>query len=179
MRAIAHIPAAEVASQPLAVITLTKDQRHRRRIRLTTDNGLEFLLDLPRAVQLAHGDGLQLEDGQIILVAAEPEPLMAVRARDAHHLLVLAWHLGNRHLEAQIEDDRILVRRDHVIEDMLKGLGAQTELVIEPFTPQGGAYGDAHASHHHHHDHDHEHGDDGHHHHGHHHHHHHGGEGVA
>ncbi len=157
MRAIAHIPAAEVVSQPLAVITLTKDQRHRRRISLTTDNGLEFLLDLPRAVQLAHGDGLQLEDGQIILVAAEPEPLMAVRARDAHHLLVLAWHVGNRHLEAQIEDDRILVRRDHVIEDMLKGLGAHTELVIEPFTPQGGAYGDAHSSHHHDHDHNHDH----------------------
>jgi urease accessory protein len=173
MRAIAHIPAAEVVSQPLAVITLTKDQRHRRRISLMTDNGLEFLLDLPRAVQLAHGDGLQLEDGQVILVAAEPEPLMAVRARDAHHLLVLAWHLGNRHLEAQIEGDRILVRRDHVIEDMLKGLGARTELVIEPFTPQGGAYGDAHAAHHHHHDDSH-----GHHHHDHHHHGHGGGDAA-
>ena len=161
MRAIAHIPAAEVSSQPLAVITLTKDQRHRRRISLTADNGLQFLLDLPRAVQLGHGDGLQLENGQIIVVAAEPEPLMAVRARDPHHLLLLAWHLGNRHLEAQIEPGRILVRRDHVIEHMLQHLGAETELVSEPFSPEGGAYGDVHASHHHHH----EHGEHGHHHH--------------
>jgi urease accessory protein len=124
---------------------------------------LAFLLDLPRAVQLAHGDGLQLEDGQIILVEAEAEPLAAVRARDLHHLLVLAWHLGNRHLEAQIEPDRILVRRDHVIEEMLKGLGAQVELVVEPFSPQGGAYGDVHSNHHHHGDHHHDHGHEHHH----------------
>lgn len=163
IRATAHVPAARFTGPVAGRITLNKDQRHRRRIALTTDEGLAFLLDLPKAVQLAHGDGLQLEDGQIILVEAEAEPLMAVRARDLHHLLVLAWHLGNRHLEAQIEPDRILVRRDHVIEEMLKGLGAEVELVVEPFSPQGGAYGDAHSNHHHHGDHHHDHGHEHHH----------------
>lgn len=172
IRATAHVPAARLTGPVAGTITLNKDQRHRRRIALTTDEGMAFLLDLPRAMQLAHGDGLMLEDGRIIRVAAEPEPLMAVRARDPHHMLVLAWHLGNRHLEAQIDKDRILIRRDHVIEQMLHGLGAETELVVEPFAPEGGAYGDAHANHHHH-DHAHHHGHDHHHDHGHHHHHHH------
>ena len=159
IRATTHIPAAAVTGPVADTITLNKDQRHRRRIALATDAGLSFLLDLPKAVQLAHGDGLRLEDGRIIKVAAEPEPLMAVRAKDPHHLLLLAWHLGNRHLEAQIDRDRILVRRDHVIEHMLQHLGAETELVIEPFNPEGGAYGDPHASHHHHHEHGHHHHD--------------------
>ena len=163
LRATSRIPAHHLHLVPAGTITLTKDQRHRRRIALTSDEGLEFLLDLPKAIQLDHGDGLELEDGRIIKVAAEPEPLLAVRARDPHHLLVLAWHLGNRHLEAQIEPDRVLVRRDHVIEDMLKGLGAVTELVVEPFSPQGGAYGDAHSNHHHHGDHHHDHGHEHHH----------------
>ncbi len=150
IRATAHVPAARLSGPVAGIITLNKDQRHRRRIALTTDEGMAFLLDLPKATQLAHGDGLLLEDGRIVRVAAEPEPLMSVRARDTHHMLVLAWHLGNRHLEAQIGKDRILIRRDHVIKQMLHGLGAETELVVEPFAPEGGAYGDTHASHHHH-----------------------------
>ena len=152
LRATSRIPAHHLDVEASGTITLSKDQRHRRRIALTSD------------------DGLALEDGRIIKVAAEPEELLAVRARDPHHMLVLAWHLGNRHLEAQIDPDRILVRRDHVIEDMLKGLGADTEQVVEPFSPQGGAYGDAHSNHHHHdhghsHDHDHHNDHDHHHHH--------------
>lgn len=154
LRAIKCLAAGSWHADPQGVITLNKDQRHRRRISLTSDAGLEFLLDLPAATQLGHGDGLQLEDGRVIQVAAEPEELMEVRGHNTHHLLMLAWHLGNRHLEAQIEENRILVRRDHVIEDMLAGLGATTAKVVETFSPQGGAY-DAQASgshdHHHHH----------------------------
>jgi urease accessory protein len=164
LRASQYIPVADMNEPADGFITLTKDQRHRRRICLTSDEGVSFLLDLPQAVQLAHGDGLKLDDGRIFQVASEPEELMAVRARDMHHMLVLAWHLGNRHLEAQIEAGRILVRRDHVIEDMLKLLGAAVEMVVEPFSPEGGAYGGAHQAHHHHHGHNH---DDDHHHHGH------------
>jgi urease accessory protein len=164
LRASQYIPVADMNEPADGFITLTKDQRHRRRISLTSDEGVSFLLDLPQAVQLAHGDGLKLDDGRIFRVASEPEELMAVRARDMHHMLVLAWHLGNRHLEAQIEAGRILVRRDHVIEDMLKLLGADVEMVVEPFSPEGGAYGGAHQAHHHHHGHNH---DDHHHHHGH------------
>lgn len=126
--------------------------------------GIAFLLDLPEARLLRHGDGLVLDDGRIIEVIAAPEALLEVRGRDTEHLVQLAWQLGNRHLPAQVFADRILIRRDHVIADMLKGLGAEVAEIEAPFDPEGGAYG-GHGSHNHgHHEHDHGH------HHGHHHH---------
>ncbi|MXN65801.1 urease accessory protein UreE [Stappia sp. GBMRC 2046] len=139
-------------------ITLDEHARFRRRIAMTSDNGIEFLLDLPEATLLRHGDGLKLDDGRIIEVRAVPEPLLEVRGSSPLHLLQLAWHLGNRHLEAQIEENRILIRRDHVIADMLEKLGATTAEVVEPFDPEGGAYAGGHGhghSHHHGHGHDH------------------------
>lgn len=136
-------------------ITLDETARHRRRMVMTSDNDIEFLLDLPEARLLRHGDGLVLDDGRVIEVKAEPEALYEVRATDARHLLALAWQIGNRHLAAQIEADRILIRRDHVIRDMLEGLGASVSEIAAPFDPEGGAYGGAHAGHHHN---DHEHG---------------------
>ena len=144
------------------IITLDETARFRRRIVMTSDHGIEFLLDLPEATLLRHGAGLQLDDGRVIEVRAVPEPLLEVRASSPLHLLRLAWHLGNRHLEAQIEESRILIRRDHVIADMLEKLGATTREVVEPFNPEGGAYagghGDDHSHHHGHvHGHDHDH----------------------
>lgn len=133
---------------PADTITLDETARHRRRIKMTSDQSVEFLLDLPEARLMRHGDGLVLDDGRVIEVRAEPEPLMEVRGRDPRHLVTLAWQIGNRHLAAQIEPDRILIRRDHVIADMLAGLGASVADVEEPFDPEGGAYGDAHHSHH-------------------------------
>ena len=140
-------------TDPADTITLDETARHRRRVKMVSDKGTAFLLDLPEARLMRHGDGLVLDDGRIIEVRAEPEPLMEVRGRDPRHLVTLAWQIGNRHLAAQIEPDRILIRRDHVIADMLAGLGASVADVEEPFDPEGGAYGDAHNSHHHHHDH--------------------------
>ncbi len=111
---------------------------------LTGEAGLNFLLDLPRAVQLRHGDGLKLSDGRIVEVAAAPEKLLEVRAQSPAHLLKLAWHLGNRHLAAQVEESRILIRYDHVIAHMLEHLGATVTVVTAPSDPEAGAYGDAH-----------------------------------
>jgi len=143
-------------SQQLAdTITLDETARHRRRVKLVSDGGIKFLLDLPQARLLRHGEGLVLEDGRVIEVRAEPEKLMEVRGRDGRHLLALAWQIGNRHLAAQIEQDRILIRHDHVIRDMLIGLGATVSDIEAPFDPEGGAYGDTHQDHHHaHHHHD-------------------------
>lgn len=125
-----------------AVVTLAHHDRHRRRIRLTADDGTAFLLDLAEATVLRHGDGLQLENNAgYIEVQAAPEPLVEVRAPSAELLARLAWHLGNRHLPAEIHADRILIRDDHVIVDMLKGLGAAVATVNAPFDPEGGAYG--------------------------------------
>ncbi|MEP3436640.1 MAG: urease accessory protein UreE [Hoeflea sp.] len=154
---------------PTATITLDETARHRRRMRMVSDrleNGstIAFLLDLPAARLLRHGDGLVLDDGRIVEVRAEPEALMEVRGRDAAHLLAIAWQIGNRHLAAEIAVETIRIRRDHVIRDMLLGLGASVTDIEAPFDPEGGAYGGAHAAHHHHDHDDHGHGDHGHHH---------------
>ena len=121
-------------------ITLTYDERHRRRLRFTAANGTGFLLDLARATVLRAGDGLALDDGRIVRVEAAPEPLLAVTADSPQRLLRLAWHIGNRHLPAQLQPGRMLIREDSVIEDMLRGLGATVEHVMEAFTPEPGAY---------------------------------------
>jgi urease accessory protein len=164
-------------------VVLDFDDRHRRRMAMTGTRGLEFLLDLETAVALRGGDALVLEDGRLIEVVASAEPLLEIRGSDPHHLIRVAWHLGNRHLPTQIMPRGLRIRRDHVIEAMVKGLGARVIEIEAPFDPEGGAYADHahapeagahdhagqdHASH----DHDH-HGHSDHDHHGDHHHHHH------
>ncbi|MBL6458714.1 urease accessory protein UreE [Belnapia sp. T6] len=146
------------------VVTLDFDDRFRRRKRYVAEDGFAFLLDLEDAMALRQGDGLLLEEGGVILVRAAPEPLVEVRAENSGRLMRLAWHLGNRHLPTEIQPDRLLIRDDHVIVAMLRGLGAELRKVEEPFNPEGGAYGEhnrqpGHHHHHHHdgHDHDHHH----------------------
>ncbi|WFU40369.1 urease accessory protein UreE [Bradyrhizobium sp. CB82] len=172
---------------PADTVVLDFDDRHRRRMAMTGTRGLQFLLDLESAVALRGGDALLLEDGRLVEVVAAPEPLLEIRGRDPLHLVRVAWHLGNRHLPTQIMAKGLRIRRDHVIEAMVKGLGARVIEIEAPFDPEGGAYADAghaHADDHGHddqaHDHvHHEHGDHDHHHddaaheHGHDHHHHH------
>ena len=122
-------------------VRLDYDSRHRRRIVLRGRGGLDVLLDLPRAVALRDGDGLVLEDGGIVAVEAAPERLLEVRAGPGADLLRIAWHLGNRHLPTQLLGDALRIREDHVIRDLLEGLGAEVRPVEAPFDPEGGAYG--------------------------------------
>jgi len=128
-------------------VVLDADERHRRRIVLTGERGTKFLLDLPHATALRDGDGLVLDDGSIVRVAGKPEPLTEIAAATADQLARLAWHLGNRHTDMQVVGDRLRIRRDHVLEDMLRGLGARLTPIEAPFDPEPGAYA--------HHDHDH------------------------
>ena len=151
---------------PADTVVLDFDDRHRRRMAMTGTRGLEFLLDLENAVALRGGDALVLEDGKLVEVVAAPAPLLEIRGHDPHHLIRVGWHLGNRHLPTQIMAKSLRIRRDHVIEAMVKGLGARVVEIEAPFDPEGGAYADA--SHVHGHDH-HAHDDHGHHHHDHHH----------
>ena len=152
-----HCPAGDWPRRNAAgTLTLGFDARHRRRIRLTSDEGENILLDLPKAVAMADGDGLQLEDGRWLMVQAAAEHVVEIRHRDPNQLVRLAWHLGNRHLPTEIRDQVLRIRPDHVIEHMLDGFGAELRKVQAPFQPEGGAYGD--------HGHDHNHGDGGHHH---------------
>jgi urease accessory protein len=130
-------------------VVLGFDDRHRRRMAMTGTRGLEFLLDLENAVALRGGDALVLEDGRLIEVVAAPEPLAEIRCNDPQHLVRVAWHLGNRHLPTQIMAKGLRIRRDHVIEAMVTGLGARVIEIEAPFDPEGGAYaggGHAHAS---------------------------------
>ncbi|BBK34399.1 urease accessory protein [Stella humosa] len=122
-------------------VVLEFEDRFRRRVRLRAESGLLFLLDLPTATVLGDGDGLALDGGGFVRVEAKPERLVSVGAATPGGLARLAWHIGNRHLPADIGHDRILIRDDHVIVDMLRGLGAIVEAVEAPFNPEGGAYG--------------------------------------
>jgi urease accessory protein len=144
---------------PADTIVLDFDDRHRRRMAMTGTRGLEFLLDLENAVALRGGDALVLDDGRLIEVIAAPEPLVEIRGVDPHHLVRVAWHLGNRHLPTQITGKGLRIRRDHVIEAMVQGLGARIIEIEAPFDPEGGAYADAgHAAEHAHDHHAHAHG---------------------
>jgi urease accessory protein len=147
-------------------IVLPHDGRYRRRITMRTEGDLVFLLDLAEAIQLKHGDGLLLEDGRMIGVIAAEEPVAEIAANNAHHLARIAWHIGNRHVPAEILADRIRIAPDHTIEDMVRGLGGTVTRIEARFEPEGGAYehGGSHA-HQHGHGHGHEHGHN--HHHGH------------
>lgn len=144
IRAINVVPTLGQMDPTTESIDLDFDQRHRRRIVMISNRGREFLLDLPKATAIADGDGLQLEDGNVITVRAKPEAVAEITTATQHHLTRIAWHLGNRHLPTEILDGRLRIRDDHVIVDMLKKLGASVEQLEAPFHPEGGAYGKAH-----------------------------------
>lgn len=144
LRATSFARAGFVMERPWDTVHLEAQERHLRRKLVMLANGMEVLVDLQKPVQLNDGDCLVLEDGRLVQVAALPEDLLEVRGQDATHLARLAWHIGNRHLEAQIEADRILIRPDHVIAPMLEGQGAKVTFVRETFSPENGAYSHAH-----------------------------------
>ena len=134
-------------------VTLAFVDRHRRRLRLVADSGNPFLLDLPRVQHLADGDGLELDDGGYVRVRAAPERVLEIEADGPTGLLRLAWHLGNRHLPVQAMEGRLRTRDDHVIAEMVEGLGGKVTRLNAPFDPETGAYAGTDNAH----GHDHEH----------------------
>ena len=163
MRTYSVLPAGTWdAARATDRVLIDFDRRHRRRIVLTTVAGVELLLDLPQAVRLRDGDGLVLDGGGgVVRVEARAEPLLEIHAHSDAELVRIAWHLGNRHLPVQLRGDRIRIRADHVIAEMVEGLGGHVDALDAPFDPEAGAYaGASGAGHHHHGD-----GEDEHHHH--------------
>ncbi len=120
-------------------VVLDAGDRHRRRLVLKGERGTDFLLDLDEAVALRDGDGIVLDDGAMVLVAGEAEPLLEIAAPTPLGLIRLAWHLGNRHTDVQVVGDRLRIRHDHVLKEMVCGLGATVAQVDAPFDPEGGA----------------------------------------
>jgi len=139
LRVTAALPPNHGKGKPFAQLVMTSEQRRlRRRVLAVKDE--EILVDFPEATTLEHFGGLLLEDGRVVEIVAAPEPLLEINPRGGEHLAQLAWHIGNRHMPAQIEKKRILVPRDHVAKAMLQGLGAEVRETTEPFLPMQGAY---------------------------------------
>jgi urease accessory protein len=144
IRATEVLPAGTWTAPAADSVTLDAEGRHRRRVAMKAEGGLAFLLDLAQPAALRDRDGLQLEDGRVVLVLAAPEKLAEITARNPAALARIAWHLGNRHFAAQILGERIRIRRDHVIEALMLKLGASVAHIEAPFEPEGGAYGHHH-----------------------------------
>ena len=140
LRAVSHLPADHGQGVPFDRVVLEHDARRLRRKLLTLRHGDEVMVDFPQTVTLDHKGALKLDDGRLIEIIAAEEPLYEIRGRDSAHLVRLAWHIGNRHTSAQLETDRILIKRDHVLKTMLEGLGARIVNVTEPFFAEHGAY---------------------------------------
>ncbi|MCG6122385.1 MAG: urease accessory protein UreE [Microvirga sp.] len=121
-------------------VTLDHEGRHRRRVTLTGEGGLAFLLDLEKAVALGDGDAVKLEDGRLVRVRAAAQPLLEIRAENPSRLMRLAWHIGNRHTPAEITADAIYIEEDHVLAEMVRGQGGIAARVERPFQPERGAY---------------------------------------
>jgi urease accessory protein len=119
-------------------VRLNYDERFLRRKVLSTEQDTKFVVDLRKTSSLDHGDAFELEDGRLVAIVASPEELIEIKGPN---LTRLAWHIGNRHTPCQIEPDRLLIQRDHVMRQMLEQLGANLRDVVEPFSPEGGAYG--------------------------------------
>jgi urease accessory protein len=128
-------------------VTLDHEDRYRRRAVLSCAGGLEVLLDLDKPARLEDGDALKLDDGRLVRVVAAPEELVEITTDNRARLLRAAWHLGNRHTPAEITAEAIYVAMDHVLVEMLRGLGLAVRPVTRAFRPERGAY-----EHHHNHD---------------------------
>jgi urease accessory protein len=148
-RAVAYVPRG-TAGQVWDLAVLSHDERRVRRRVIPLVHGDEVVIDFPQTITMQPFDCLQLEDGRLVEIMASEEHLYEVQGRDAGHLMELAWHIGNRHAKAQIEfgpptePGRILILRDHVLRDMLRGLGATVTEISEPFHPLEGAYAHDH-----------------------------------
>lgn len=152
MRRVCSVVAAGCwsAAEQIAAVTLAWDDRQRRRLALTDDDGVPFLLDLPRAPQLKDGDGLRVDGGGIVAVRAAAEPVVDLYAADVQATITLAWHLGNRHAPMQLlADGGIRIRDDNVVASLPAGLIVRTEWRMAPFSPEPGAPASAHSGHHH------------------------------
>ncbi len=141
-------PAGSWNGEATDTVSIDFDRRHRRRHVLTAASGAELLIDLPQAVRLRDGDGLVLETGGTVRVVAAPEKLLEIHAHGPADLVRIAWHLGNRHLPVQLLGDRIRIRADHVIEEMVHGLGGHAHAIDAPFDPEAGAYAGGHSHQH-------------------------------
>ena len=119
-------------------ISLSYEERFIRRKKLIADNGTEFLVNLKETISVDENHFFELENGKVIKIISKEENLIEIKGKNLKQII---WHIGNRHLPAQIEDTRILIQEDPVILDMILKLKGNVNKVFEKFKPEGGAYG--------------------------------------
>ncbi len=137
------------------VVALSYDLRQKSRIRVTLESGKEAALFMTRGTILRGGDYLQAENGSIIEVIAADQEVMRVTANSSYDLARAAYHLGNRHVPLEINENWLTLEADRVLHDMLLGLGVYVQILNAPFEPESGAYAQSAGGHgHHHHNHD-------------------------
>jgi len=145
------------SGNPLTTLTLPLEQRVKARLRVTLDDGRDAGLFLDRGPILRGGDLLAAEDGSVVRIIAADEPVSVVTGEDAHQLARACYHLGNRHTPLQILPGELRYAHDHVLDDMLRGLGLEPRFAELPFEPEPGAYGEHGSEHAHGHGHSHAH----------------------
>ena len=165
IKAKLRIPRTAYKLEVKGQLKLPFDSRQKSRLRTKLVSGEEVALLLPRGEVLRGGDLVTASDGRVIEVLAEPEKLLHI---EADSLPRIAYHLGNRHVPVQVGEGFLRIAADHVLEEMLKKLGAKVREVEAPFEPEAGAYAGGQHQHdemghggkihdHHGHDHDHKH----------------------
>lgn len=154
--------AAVKQDRVVETLTLDHEDRNRRRVALKGDGGQDILLDLDKPTALNDGDAVKLEDGGLVLIRAAAQNLIEITAENPLRLMRVAWHIGNRHTQAEITAEAIYIENDHVLAEMIRGQGCAMSEVTRPFQPERGAYDHDHADcghdHHGHEHHGHEHG---------------------
>ena len=140
IRGVKHFRLSEAPGQATDSITLDSQDRAIRRKLIKTSGKKDVLVDLPLTAYFEDGDHLQLDDGTYLEINAAEEDLYEITGVSPAHIAQLAWHIGNRHLPAQIEWNRILIKRDYIIKAMLLGLNATVIEARDQFEPLHGAY---------------------------------------
>lgn len=141
------IQQCEPVAEPYGELVLPFDLRVRSRLRTRLVSGEEAVLKTERGAILRGGECLKAEDGRVVRIAAAPEKVMHVTCADQFELTRAAYHLGNRHVAVEIGEGYLRIAADHVLRDMLLGLGAQIDELEAPFEPESGAYGGGHGHH--------------------------------
>jgi urease accessory protein len=132
---------------PALQLILPFDQRSKSRLRTSLSSGEEAALILERGSVLRGGDKLQTEDGRVVEVISAPETVSTVTAEDPAMLARASYHLGNRHVALQVGQGWLRYLHDHVLDEMVRGLGFRVVTEMAPFEPEAGAYGNAHQHH--------------------------------
>ncbi len=125
---------------PVSTLALSFDIRQKSRFRATLDNGEDIGVDLPRTTVLRGGAYISTDDGEVLQILAAPQTVMQVTAQNSFELMRGAYHLGNRHVPLMLTADALYFEPDHVLADMLCGIGLSVSTTEHPFEPETGAY---------------------------------------